>query len=187
MASKSARTSKPYTFEYNNGNAGEVLNFDSAEGAVDAAEYMWYHLTQRERIRYTDRYSGGVFMVCDPEGRVIRDWSPDAEISICINTPSGARRIDLPANDGLDLWDSISVYDQQHGTHIFDLYEPKDIETDGEFWYLPIYDPSDEKPSNLKKSGNCKAKGKSKSRRSNKPSNRKPKTSLFGKLTKRRH
>lgn len=36
-------------------------------------------------------------------------------------------------------------------------------------------------------SGNCKAKGKSKSRKSNRSSNRKPKTSLLGKLTKRRH
>ncbi len=187
MASKNTRTSKVYTFEYNNGNTGEVLNFDSAEGAVKAAEYMWYHLTQRERIRYTDRYSGGVFMVCDPEGRIIRDWSPEAETSICINTPSGARRIDLPANDGLDLWNSILVYDERHGTQIYDLYEPKDIDTDGQFEYLPVYDPSDEKPSNLKKSGNCKTKGKSKSRRSNKPSNRKTKTSLFGKFTKRRH
>lgn len=187
MARRNARTSKAYTFEYSNGNVGEVLDFDSAEAAVKAAEYMWYHLTQRERIRYTDREYGGVFIVCDPEGRIIRDWSPETEVSICINTPSGARRIDLPLNDGLDMWGSISVYDEQHGTHIYDLYEPKDIDTDGEFWYLPIYDPSDEKPSDLKKSGNCKAKGKSKSKGSSGSGARKPKASLLNKLVKRRH
>ncbi len=189
MPRKNARTSRVFTFEYNDGNVGEVLNFDSAEGAVKAAEYMWYHLTPRERVKYTDGRYGGVFMVCDPEGRIIRDWSPEAEVSICINTPSGPRRIDLPANGDCGVWDLIIAYDEQHGTHIFDLYEPKDIDTDGEYWYLPLYDPSDEETSSPKKSSNRKSKNKagSKSKRTNRSANRKPKTSLFKKFVKKRH
>lgn len=68
-----------YCFEYNDGDCGDVEWFDTAEKAIDAAEYKWSHLTCRERRMYTDGRRGGVFMVCFADGVGIRNWADEEE------------------------------------------------------------------------------------------------------------
>lgn len=43
-----------FVFSENNGNTGEEKLFDSKEKAVDYADGMWNHLTERERELYSN-------------------------------------------------------------------------------------------------------------------------------------
>jgi hypothetical protein len=68
-----------YVFIYNNGNTGSEIEFDTVEQAIDEAEIKWGYLTRKERRKYTDRTQGGLFMVTDEEGILVRDWSEEVE------------------------------------------------------------------------------------------------------------
>ena len=68
-----------YTFEDFNGNCGDGYEYETVEEALDAADYKWSHLTRRERRTYITHDQGAVFVVCDPEGRCVKDFTETDE------------------------------------------------------------------------------------------------------------
>ena len=68
-----------FSLEWYNGNCGDIMRFDTAEEALDLADRRWSRMTEANRRRYRDRRCGGVYMVCDPEGRCIKDYTEEEE------------------------------------------------------------------------------------------------------------
>ena len=56
-----------------NGNVEETAYYATAEEAVAEAESAWNHLTDGDRVRYSDRIRGARFEVLDRDGIIIRD------------------------------------------------------------------------------------------------------------------
>lgn len=56
-----------------NGNVEETAYYATAEEAVAEAESAWNHLTDGDRVRYSDRIHGARFEVLDRDGIIIRD------------------------------------------------------------------------------------------------------------------
>ena len=55
------------------GNVEETAYYATAEEAVAEAESAWNHLTDGDRVRYSDRIRGARFEVLDRDGIIIRD------------------------------------------------------------------------------------------------------------------
>ena len=56
-----------------NGNVEETAYYATAEEAVAEVESAWNHLTDGDRVRYSDRIHGARFEVLDRDGIIIRD------------------------------------------------------------------------------------------------------------------
>lgn len=71
-----------FTWDYNNGNTGDAIEYGTEQEAIAAADADWYHLTEREKAAY-NRDKGGWFLVYEGtreqydagEGRDIRDYT----------------------------------------------------------------------------------------------------------------
>lgn len=76
----------PYSFVQFNGNCGSEQGFSTLKEAEDAAEVKWDHLTDRERMAYSE--PGNYFLVIEGEisedgeiGEVIRDFTEPERVS----------------------------------------------------------------------------------------------------------
>lgn len=73
-----------------NGNVEETAYYATAEEAVAEAESAWNHLTDGDRVRYSDRIHGARFEVLDRDGRCIRDLAEDFRLA-CDRQKLGSR------------------------------------------------------------------------------------------------
>lgn len=70
-----------YSVVQGNGNVEETAYYATAEEAVAEAESEWNHLTDGDRVRYSDSIHGARFEVLDRDGRVIRDLAEDYRLA----------------------------------------------------------------------------------------------------------
>ena len=70
-----------YSVVQGSGNVEETAYYATAEEAVAEAESDWNHLTDGDRVRYSDRTVGARFEVLDRDGRVIRDLAEDFRLA----------------------------------------------------------------------------------------------------------
>jgi len=71
-----------YSLVQGDGNVEETAYYATVEEAVAEAESAWNHLTDGDRVRYSDRIHGARFEVLDDrDGRVVRDLAEDFRLA----------------------------------------------------------------------------------------------------------